>query len=108
MRELEAVVAADPLRTSVWGQLAMLHGLDGDLEGVRRTIATALDAEPRRRVQLRLAEAEAYLRAGDKRRAIDAYRELRWYDTGDLSVIRERLAQLEREVKAEDAGTPAR
>jgi hypothetical protein len=70
---------------------------------VRRTIAAALDVEPRRRVQLRLAEAEAYLRAGDKRRAIGAYRDLSWYDTGDLAAVRERLAQLEREVEAEGA-----
>lgn len=100
IRELEAVVAADPLRTSVWGQLAMLHGLDGDVEAVRATIDAALRADPRRRVQLRLAEADAYLQAGDKRRAIGAYRDLRWYDTGDLAPYRERLAQLEREVGA--------
>ncbi len=108
IRELEAVVAADPLRTSVWGHLAVLRGLDGDLDAVQRTIAAALDVEPRRRVQLRLAEADAYLRAGDKRRAIGAYRDLRWYDTGDLAAVRERLAQLEREVEAEDARTPRR
>jgi hypothetical protein len=103
MREFEAVVAADPLRTSVWGHLALLHGMDGDVEAVRRTIAAALDADPRRRVQFRLAEAEAYLRAGDKRRAIAAYRDCRWYDTGDLAAIYVRLAQLEREVEAEGA-----
>jgi hypothetical protein len=103
MREFEAVVAADPLRTSVWGHLALLHGMDGDVEAVRRTIAAALDADPRRRVQFRLAAAEAYLRAGDKRRAIAAYRDCRWYDTGDLAAIYVRLAQLEREVEAEGA-----
>ena len=97
IRELEAVVAADPLRTSVWGHLALLHGLDGDVEAVRTTIAAALRADPRSRVSLRLAEAEAYLKAGDKRRAIGAYRDLRWYDTGDLAGFRERLAELERE-----------
>jgi hypothetical protein len=97
IRELEAVVAADPLRVSVWGHLALIHGLDGDAEAVRATIEAALRAEPRARVSLRLAEAEAYLRAGDKRRAIGAYKDLRWYDTGDLAGYRERLAQLERE-----------
>jgi len=103
MREFEAVLAADPLRTSVWGHLALLQGMDGDVDAVRRTIAAALDADPRRRVQFRLAEAEAYLRAGDKRRAIAAYRDCRWYDTGDLAAIYVRLAQLEREVEAEGA-----
>jgi hypothetical protein len=102
-RELEAVLAADPLRTAVWGHLALVYGIAGDVDAVRRTIAAALDVEPRRRVQLRLAEADAYLRAGDKRRAIGAYRDLRWYDTGDLAAVRERLAQLEREVEAAGA-----
>jgi hypothetical protein len=97
IRELEAVVAADPLRTSVWGHLAILHGLDRDVEAVRTTIAAAIHADPRSRVSFRLAEAEAYLQAGDKRRAIGAYRDLRWYDTGNLAGFRERLAELERE-----------
>jgi tetratricopeptide (TPR) repeat protein len=97
IRELERVVSADPLRTSVWGHIALLHGLDHDVEAVRTTIAEGLRADPRRRVELRLAEAEAYLQAGDRRRAIEAYRDLRWYDTGDLAPFRERLAELERE-----------
>ena len=97
IRELEAVVAADPLRTSIWGHLALLHGLDRDVDAVHTTIAAALRADPRFRVTLRLAEAEAYLQAGDKRRAIGAYRDLRWYDTGDVAAYRERLAELERE-----------
>jgi hypothetical protein len=108
VRELEAVLAADPLRTSVWGHLAMMRAFDGDLDAVRRTIAAGLEAEPRRRVQLRLAEADAYLQAGDKRRAIAAYRDLLWYDTGDLDAVRQRMTQLEREVEAERAGPPAR
>jgi hypothetical protein len=108
IRELEAVVAADPLRTSAWTQLALLHGLDRDVQGVRATIAAALRAEPRRRVKFRLAEADAYLRAGDTVRAVGAYRDLRWYDTGDVAAFRQRLDELERQVAAERAAPAAR
>lgn len=96
IRELEAVVAADPLRTSTWQHLALIHGLDRDVEGVRATIAAALAADPRNRVALRIAEAQAYLQAGDQSRAVEAYRDLRWYDTGDLAGYRQRLNELER------------
>ena len=95
VRELEAVVAADPLRTATWQHLALIYGLDHDVEGVRRTIAAALSADPRNRVALRIAEAQAYLEAGDQARAMEAYRDLRWYDTGDLAGYRKRLDELE-------------
>jgi hypothetical protein len=98
IRELEAEVAADPLRTSAWGYLAILHGLEHDVAAVRTSLAAALRTEPRRRVQLRLAEAEAYLLAGDKRSAIGAYRDLLWHDPGNTGGFRARLAELEREV----------
>jgi hypothetical protein len=97
LRELEAVVAADPLRTSTWQHLALIHGLDHDVESIRATIAAALRADPRNRVALRVAEAQAYLEAGDQSRAVEAYRDLRWYDTGDLAGYRERLDALERD-----------
>jgi tetratricopeptide (TPR) repeat protein len=96
IRELEAVVAAEPLRTSTWQHLALIRGLAGDVAGVRATIAQALRLDPRSRVALRLAEAEAYLKAGDEPRAIEAYRDLRWHDTGDTTAAREQLAELER------------
>jgi tetratricopeptide (TPR) repeat protein len=96
IRELEAVVAADPLRTSTWQHLALIHGMAGDVDAVRATIAEAIRLDPRSRVPLRLAEAEAYLKAGDEPRAIQAYRDLRWYDTGGTTGTREQLAELER------------
>ena len=45
-------------------------------------------------------DAEAYLRAGDRRRALGAYRDLRWCDTSTVPWLRERVLQLERETES--------
>jgi len=74
VREVEWAIERDPRLIRAYRQLMELHATRRDADALRRTVASALRENPRRWIDLHLAEAQAYERLGDLPRSLRAYR----------------------------------
>jgi len=73
IQAVEGALERDPLQIRAYWLLMALYAEWGDPEGVARTLAAGLRENPRRWIDLHLAEGDAYERLGDLPRSLRAY-----------------------------------
>jgi tetratricopeptide (TPR) repeat protein len=73
-RHCEKALELDPLLVRAYGRLAMNYAARDDPEGIASAIAAGIRAVPRRSIELKQLEGQAYERIGDPGRALAAYR----------------------------------
>jgi hypothetical protein len=107
-RELETALRVDPFHVRGWGALALLEAAEGRPDQIALVIARAVDVDPRRAKDLRIYEGGAYLRAGDPRAALRAYRAaLLRGPFGSPDAQQEIIDALERKLREQPAQTRA-
>ena len=73
IQAVEGALERDALQIRAYWLLMALYAERGDPEGVVRTLAAGLRENPRRWIDLHLAEGDAYERLGDLPRSLRAY-----------------------------------
>jgi len=105
IEELEAAIAADPIASGPYLDLARVHALRGDASGVARTLARAERAGPRRHRVLQRFAGELLLRLGYPAAARQAF--VRGLSTGPFDDLEPQLERIRMLPVAEPRGKPA-
>ena len=105
IRDLEAIVADEPLMLRAHGGLVLLHAERGDRDAVRAAVRRGVSVYPRRAARLRAFEADAWEQLDDLPMALRALRSsIRRGPFNDPESIERRIRELESRIESRSSG----